>query len=238
MLEELGFKVDLASNGLEAIDAAAEYDDYAVILIDNLMPGMDGNEATRIIRLTEGDKQHTPIIALSANAMVPDREKAFASGVDDYLCKPVFLEDLEVALDRLLTSDDDTCLNAAANFRPARESTDSVINLRVVEELRKIDGQGETGLFSELANQMLNQMPWLHEMEIAASNGDAKTVRHLAHKLLGICLQVGAERMAGVCHKLESIDPTSETVGMLHKIELLRKEFDFVDKELHSRHLL
>jgi len=198
MLEELGFKVDLAANGLEAIDAAAAYDDYAVILIDNQMPGMDGNEATRIIRLTEGDKQHTPIIALSANAMVPDREKAFASGVDEYLCKPVFLEDLEVVLDRLLTRDDDTCLNTAANFLPARASTDSVISLRVVEELRKINGQGETGLFSELANQMLNQMPgWLHEMEIAASNGDAKTVRHLAHKLLGICLQVGAERMAG-----------------------------------------
>jgi len=105
MLEELGFKVDLAASGREAIDAATGDDDYAAIFIDCQMPGMDGNEATRIIRLAEGDEKHTPIIALTTNAMVPDREKAFAAGVDDYLCKPVFMEDLELVLDRLLSGD-------------------------------------------------------------------------------------------------------------------------------------
>jgi len=103
MLEELGFEVDLAASGREAIDAAAVEDDYAAIFIDCQMPGMDGNEATRIIRLSEGDEQHTPIIALTTNTMVLDREKAFAAGVDDYLCKPVFLEDIEMVLDRLLS---------------------------------------------------------------------------------------------------------------------------------------
>jgi len=103
MLEELGFKVDLAASGQEAIDAAAGDDDYAAIFIDCQMPGMDGNEATRIIRLSEGDEQHTPIIALTTNTKRLDREKAFAAGVDDYLCKPVFLEDIEMVLDRLLS---------------------------------------------------------------------------------------------------------------------------------------
>ena len=240
MLEELGFEVDLAANGLEAIDAAAADDDYAVILIDSQMPGMDGNEATRIIRLAEGDAKHTPIIALTANAMVPDREKAFAAGVDDYLCKPVFLEDLEIVLSRLLTGDDDTALNAATtDLRSTRESTDSVINIRVVEELSKIGGLGEAGLFSELAGQMLEQMPgWLHEIETAASNGDAKSVKRQAHKLLGMCLQVGAERMANVCHELESMDSASENSDMLDEIELLQREFDAVDQEIQNRHLL
>jgi len=103
MLEELGFEVDLAASGREAINAAAGDDDYAAIFIDCQMPGMDGNEATRIIRLAEGDERHTPIIALTTNTMVPDREKAFAAGVDDYLCKPVFLEDIEMVLDRVLS---------------------------------------------------------------------------------------------------------------------------------------
>jgi signal transduction histidine kinase/CheY-like chemotaxis protein len=106
MLEALGFKVDLAASGNEAIDAAAIYD-YAAILIDSQMPGMDGNEATAIIRRAEGVQKHTPIIALTANAMAPDRDKAFAAGVDDYLSKPVFLEDLERALSRLLLDDQD-----------------------------------------------------------------------------------------------------------------------------------
>jgi CheY-like chemotaxis protein len=240
MLEELGFEVDLAANGLEAIDAAAADDDYAAILIDSQMPGMDGNEATRIIRLAEGDKQHTPIIALTANAMVPDRERAFAAGVDDYLCKPVFLEDLEVVLGRLLTGDDDTALGVATNdLRSTRESTESVINMRIVAELSKIEGPGEAGLFSELASQMIEQMPgWLHEIETAASNGDAKSVRRQAHKLLGMCLQIGAERMANVCHELESMDTPLENSDMLNEIELLHIEFDYVDQELRKRHLL
>jgi len=240
MLEELGFEVDLAANGLEAIDATATDVDYAAILIDSQMPGMDGNEATRIIRLAEGDERHTPIIALTANAMVLDREKAFAAGVDDYLCKPVFLEDLELVLDRLLTGDDEAHLNAAtADLRPTSAPTDSVINMRVVEELSKIGGSGEAGLFSELANQMLDQMPvWLHEIESAASNGDAKTVKRQAHKLLGLCLQIGAERMAGACHELESMDASSENSDMLNEIELLHIEFDSVDQELRKRNLL
>jgi len=101
MLEELGFEVDLATSGLEAVAAATAYNDYATIFIDIQMPGMDGNEATRIIRRKQGDERHTPIIALTANAKAPDREKAFAAGVDGYLCKPVFLEDLEAALARI-----------------------------------------------------------------------------------------------------------------------------------------
>jgi len=148
--------------------------------------------------------------------MVPDREKAFAAGVDDYLCKPVFLEDLEIVLSRLLTGDDDTALNAATtDLRSTRESTDSVINIRVVEELSKIGG-----------------------LETAASNGDAKSVKRQAHKLLGMCLQVGAERMANVCHELESMDSASENSDMLDEIELLQREFDAVDQEIQNRHLL
>jgi CheY-like chemotaxis protein len=72
--------------------------EYAAILIDSQMPGMDGNEATRIIRRREGDQVHTPIIALTANAMRSDRQKAFDAGVDDYLSKPVFVEDLQASL--------------------------------------------------------------------------------------------------------------------------------------------
>jgi CheY-like chemotaxis protein len=239
MLEELGFEVDLAVNGQEAIDASERYD-YAAILIDSQMPGMDGNEATSIIRRAEGDEKHTPIIALTANALAPDREKAFAAGVDDYLSKPVFLEDLEGALGRLLASDGDAPIEVlAADLRQNGMSSGSVFNMTIVEELRQIGGHGEPDLFSELAGQLLDQMPlWLHEIQSAASHGDAKTVRRQAHKLLGLCRQIGAERMARVCDELESIDTASEISDMLREVELLHKEFDSVDQELHDRHLI
>jgi len=238
MLEELGFEVDLAANGQEAIDASAECD-YAAIFIDSQMPGMDGNETTRIIRRVEGDEKHMPIIALTANAMAPDRDKAFAAGVDDYLCKPVFLEDLDVALSRLLASDEDPPIEViAADLRPSGVSTGSVFDATIVEELSKIGEPGEPDLFTELASQFLDQMPvWLNEIRSAASHGDAKTVRRLAHKLLGLCRQIGAQRIARVCDELESIGATSENSDMLREVELLYKEFDFAHQELQDRFL-
>jgi len=239
MLEELGFEVDLAVNGHEAIDASERYD-YAAILIDSQMPGMDGNEATSIIRRAEGGEKHTPIIALTANAMAPDREKAFAAGVDDYLSKPVFLEDLEAALHRLLASDGDAPATVvAADLRPTRVSTGSVFDTGIVEELRQIGGPGEPDLFSQLAGQFLDQMPaWLNEIKSAASHGDAETVRRQAHKLLGLCRQIGAERMARVCDDLESIDTDSADSDMLRDVELLYKEFDTAHQELQDQNLV
>jgi CheY-like chemotaxis protein/HPt (histidine-containing phosphotransfer) domain-containing protein len=239
MLEELGFEVDLAVNGQEAIDASAGYD-YAAILIDSQMPGMDGNEATSIIRRSEGDEKHTPIIALTANALAPDREKAFAAGVDDYLSKPVFLEDLEGALGRLLASDGDAPIEVlAADLRQNGMSSGSVFDASIVEELRKIGGPGEPDLFSELAGQFLDQMPaWLNDIRSAASHGDAETVRRLAHKLLGLCRQIGAERIARVCDDLESIETDSADADMLREIELLYQEFDTAHRELQDRNLV
>jgi signal transduction histidine kinase/CheY-like chemotaxis protein/HPt (histidine-containing phosphotransfer) domain-containing protein len=239
MLEVLGFEVDLAVNGQEAIDASERYD-YAAILIDSQMPGMDGNEATRIIRRAEGEDEHRPIIALTANAMAPDREKAFAAGVDDYLCKPVFLEDLEVALSRLLSSDEDAPVEMlAADLRQSGVSSDSVFDTSIVEELRGIGGPGEPDLFSELASQFLDQMPtWLHEIRSAASHGDVETVRRLAHKLLGLCRQIGAQRIARVCDELESIDANSEDADMLRRVELLSNEFDTAHQELQDQNFV
>jgi CheY-like chemotaxis protein len=237
MLEELGFEVDLAVNGQEAIDASERYD-YAAIIIDSQMPGMDGNEATSIIRRTEGDENHTPIIALTANAMAPDREKAFAAGVDDYLSKPVFLEDLEAALSRLLASDEDAPVEVlAADLRSNGVSSGSVFDTDIVEELRKIGVPGEPDLFSELAGRFLDHMPAsLNEIRSAASHGDAETVRRLAHKLLGLCRQIGAERIARVCDDLESMDAASENSDMLREVELLYREFDTANQELQDRY--
>jgi len=239
MLEELGFDVDQAANGLEAIAAAAAYH-YTAILIDGQMPGMDGNDATRIIRQAEGDERHTPIIALTTKATKPDRDKAFAAGVDDYLCKPVFIEDIEVVLGRLFSGEDDAAVEGVgADLQPTSVFTDSVFNMSIVEELSKIGGSGESGLFSELASQMLDQMPaWLQELKSAASHGDEKAVRRQAHKLLGLCRQIGADRMAHVCDELESADTAADTSDMLREVELLHKEFGSVKQTLHDRNLL
>ncbi|HLJ50630.1 MAG TPA: ATP-binding protein [Bryobacteraceae bacterium] len=89
LLEKKGLLVDVATNGLEAV-AYSTSSSYAVILMDCQMPGMDGYEATRRIRAAErGTGQHTPVIAITANASEGDRDQCWAAGMDQHLTKPI-----------------------------------------------------------------------------------------------------------------------------------------------------
>jgi signal transduction histidine kinase/ActR/RegA family two-component response regulator len=99
-LQRLGYTAALAANGREAIEATRRYH-YNLILMDCQMPEVDGFEATRLIREAEAPVAlHTPIIAMTANAMAGDREACLAAGMDDYLAKPLHIKDLQVMVER------------------------------------------------------------------------------------------------------------------------------------------
>ena len=91
VLNKLGYKPEIADNGLEALQAVTQRS-FDLILMDVQMPEMDGLEATRQIRLRVGDLGHPIIIAMTANAMQGDREECMQAGMDDYISKPVKLE--------------------------------------------------------------------------------------------------------------------------------------------------
>jgi CheY-like chemotaxis protein/two-component sensor histidine kinase len=94
-----GFDSDVVANGEEALDALSRMN-YAVVLMDCQMPGMDGYAATRELRRRENGARHLPVIALTANAFATDREACLEAGMDDHLSKPVSLRSLAAALDR------------------------------------------------------------------------------------------------------------------------------------------
>jgi len=98
LLEQMGYRADVASNGLEAVESVARQK-YDVILMDVQMPEMDGLEATRQI-IAKWPERHPRIIGLTANALEGDREMCLAAGMADYISKPIRVQELVEALER------------------------------------------------------------------------------------------------------------------------------------------
>jgi CheY-like chemotaxis protein len=97
LLQQMGYRADLASNGLEAIECV-ERQPYDVVLMDVQMPEMDGLEASRRITAKYPAPQRPRIVAMTANAMQGDREQCLAAGMDDYVTKPIRVDQLVEAL--------------------------------------------------------------------------------------------------------------------------------------------
>ncbi len=97
MLRKLGCTVEVANDGAEALELVTS-GAFEIVFMDCQMPRMDGYEASMAIRKTEGATRHTPIVAMTANAMKGDREKCLGAGMDDYIAKPIQRAELERAL--------------------------------------------------------------------------------------------------------------------------------------------
>jgi two-component system sensor histidine kinase/response regulator len=101
MVARLGYDCDVAGNGIEALEAL-ERRRYDAVLMDCQMPDMDGFEATREIRRRPAPTSDVPIIAMTASALMEDRGRCLAAGMDDYLSKPIKSGDLQLVLSRFL----------------------------------------------------------------------------------------------------------------------------------------
>ena len=103
MLKHLGYKADVAVNGKEVLNSL-EQKSYDVILMDIQMPEMDGLDATKFIRSSLPAAKQPRIIAMTAYTLQGDREQCLAAGMDEYISKPVKMEELRDALERLVKS--------------------------------------------------------------------------------------------------------------------------------------
>jgi signal transduction histidine kinase/FixJ family two-component response regulator len=127
LLAKRGLLVQTARDGLEAVEMAARHD-YAAIFMDCHIPELDGLEATRLIRAAEGDRR-VPIIAMTALSMPGDRERCLASGMDDYISKPLRTGELEALLGRWLARAD-AARSPDAQDAPAPRARDDTRSLQ------------------------------------------------------------------------------------------------------------
>ena len=240
MLERLGYRVDVAQNGLEALEALSRTR-YAAVLMDVQMPEMDGYEATAEIRRREreappaepGKGLGTPIIAMTANAMQGDREKALASGMDDYLPKPVRQEDLGEVLARWVSREDGVVSgDGAPEDRSARAENGSALDPEVLANLRDL---GDAELLAELAEMFFGDASSrLGELREAVEAGDAARVGRVAHTLKGSSGNMGARRMAAICAELQDVGDSGDLAQAPGLLEGLEEEFGRVRPALEA----
>ncbi len=169
VLDRAGYEVVTAWNGREACEAL-ERERFAAVLMDVQMPEMDGYEATAAIRVREGQERHTPIIAMTAHAMKGDRERCLASGMDDYLTKPLRLEEMLVTLER---------------WTGAERAANAGVEPVDVEGLREAVG-GDAQFLRDVIELFLADVPGrIEKLKEAVAAGDGQVIRQEAHSLKG-----------------------------------------------------
>jgi len=228
-LERLGCTVEVASNGAEGV-AACQERQFDIVLMDLQMPVMDGMTATRKIRDWETSR-HTPIIALTANAMTGDRELCEAAGMDGYLTKPIEVERLRSVLAKYgLEKPDAAIVDGIAAAMPGHsQGSTAPVDLREFHSLTEGDqlfAQELVAAFIASGEQQLD------EMAAAVAQNDRAALAKAAHKFKGACANMHAQALKSLAERMEIDSAAADTRALDHGNALLRREFERVKQFL------
>jgi len=196
-LELLGIAADSVENGVDALEAWAR-GRYAAVLADIHMPHMDGHELARRLRAAEADRGavHTPIVAITANAIKGEEERCLASGMDAYLAKPVSIEQLRATLERWLPVDGS---KREQQGRDAQSNPVAAIDRAVLANWLS----DKTTIDSLLGKFRDTAIESERMVEACSRSGDLAALAAAAHKLKGAAQAVGATGVATAAALLE-----------------------------------
>jgi CheY-like chemotaxis protein/HPt (histidine-containing phosphotransfer) domain-containing protein len=229
MLEGLGCRVDVVGDGRDAVDALLRKA-YDLVFMDRHMPRMDGLEATAAIRKAEGESKRTVIVAMTASALQGEKEECLAAGMDDFISKPVLLEDLIRVIDRWSRRNGSGLGETTA--RASAPEPESLDNARL-EQLKRLSRKHDPGMLKNLISDFLEGTPVrIAKMREAVNATDAGGLGTLAHGLLGVSGNLGLRRMAMLCGKLQYMSHADSLTGANETIEDLGGEL------VHVRSLL
>ena len=236
ILQQIGYKPDVVTNGLEALDAL-DKKKYDFVFMDVMMPEMDGLDATREIRRRQKDHAsenyncRIVIIAMTAQAMQGDREKCLASGMDDYLAKPIRPSDVSNMITKWTTQKNESQPPSA----PASGEF-SVPDAPPVEMDRLAElADGDRNTVAELVDLFIKQTTrQLSQLETAVHANKAEEVRHLAHSCKGASATMGMAPLAAIFYELEKMGRAGSLNGAEPLLAAAESEFKRVQKFLAS----
>jgi CheY-like chemotaxis protein/HAMP domain-containing protein len=245
LLKRMGYAAKIANNGLEAVDAVKQ-NTFDCILMDVQMPEMDGFEATRqIIKLLPDFKQRPYIIAMTAHALQGYREKCLDHGMDDYVTKPINVNELAAGLQRAIDTKGipPTKVEVVAPVEITKStevssdnSETSALENQIMTALNELTG-GAVDINNELLDAYSQGCTDLiAEMHEAIKQKDAKLLERPAHSLKSSSANMGLPIFSSLCKELELRSRAGETLDTL--FETVEKTFvEYASIEQALKHL-
>ena len=244
MLERLGVAVETATNGTDAWNKIRRHR-YGLLITDCHMPEMDGYELSEKVRALEkaGSRQRLPIVALTADALLGTKERCRASGMDDYLPKPVDRAALNETIQRWLPKavqlrqpadvpSDDEAMPVIVSF-----GTDAILDLRYIHDAV---GGDETMVGPLLQDYMRNARRLVDDMLDAFAKQDFARAREAAHAAKGTSRLAGAVRFANLCEQIELFLCAGDAVRAAEYARRIEPELAVVSQAVagHERHII
>lgn len=233
-LERLGYRADVAANGLETLDALKRHP-YDVILMDMQMPEMDGLETTRYIRQHWLDQYGPRIIAMTANVTTEDRQACLDAGMNDYLSKPIKVHELIAALNlaweviapQIATAPNKTIpqpgLTTTETFAPA-----------ALDRLLGMLGGDRASLLDLIAAFLEDTPHRLRDLRRALGSNDIDLLRHTAHTIRSTSQDFGALELARLGRQLEELGRQKTFAGAVELVAEAEMAFPPVKAALET----
>jgi two-component system, sensor histidine kinase and response regulator len=222
LLERWGHRVTVAENGQLAVDLVARQA-FDVVLMDMMMPVMDGLDATRLIRALPGAHATVPIVAMTANAMESDRERCLGAGMNDYISKPIRAKELQELLQKVggavAAGDAHAAAAPALSAIPQGFAFDYDAGLMAMDqEILEIIGQA-----------FLDQLPEdIKKIRNGLQAVQATPVFHTAHALKATLAMFGADPASQLAAHLEQLAQGGDLAGVATLLEAFLAEVDFL----------
>lgn len=225
VLSRLGYHPDVVANGLEAVEAVRKQP-YDIVFMDLYMPELDGLEATRRIRRLSGPSRTPHIVAMTAAAHPRDRADCIEAGMDDFIPKPLRIEDVRDAIRRL---------EGASRERQAGPPSMPAISVSALERLREMARESGDGLLQELIVLFLQNAPQqISELTDHLARSEMPAVRSIAYSIKGSAVELGAFRMVRLCQQVDQAASEGRAAALPELLAQLRSELDLVRSALSA----
>ncbi len=235
IFEKMGYRIDMAANGYEVLNAVKNIN-YDIIFMDLLMPEMDGFTTTKNIQEKIPEIKRPVIIAMTANAFNEDKNECLSRGMDDYISKPLKIEEIYLLVSNWAKKIYKKKESLIEQLKQEKSSAQFVDESKITF-INDIQTAQDVNFFIELLDIYISDMPKvIGKIKVSVDEKDHEKLKFFAHKLKGNSLTLGIDDFVKICSHLENAgkennfdETTSQFCNKLvHDFEKIIKELEII----------